>query len=53
LKINNLSPHSEGQLVEFETPEMAKIYEELEIYKTFKLDAKDIIVYEDGIMERQ
>ncbi|MBS3972441.1 MAG: hypothetical protein KGZ84_05475 [Erysipelotrichia bacterium] len=50
LKISNLSPHSDGQLAQFETPEMAEIYEELEIYKTFKLEAKDIIVYEDEII---
>lgn len=50
LKISNLSPHSDGQLALFETPEMAEIYEELEIYKTFKLEAKDIIVYEDEII---
>ena len=50
LKVIDLSVGNEGQVIQYETPEEDDVYEELDIYKTYKLTAKNIIIYEDAII---
>ncbi len=50
LKVTSLSTGTDGQVVQFESPEKEEVYQDLDIYKTYTLDADDIIIYDDEIV---
>ncbi len=50
MKVTGLSTEDDGQVVQFESPDKEEVYQDLDIYKSYTLDANDIIIYDDEIL---